>query len=62
VASNLQRIAASITDAPDIDEEKVAAVKRALATGTYKVDPDRIADRLMYLDTVLRRSRLKTRE
>lgn len=61
MASNLKRIAETIADAPVIDEEKVAAAKKALACGTYKIDPDRIADKLISLDTALRHVLKRTR-
>lgn len=33
--------------APDVDEEKVARLKAAIQSGTYSVDADKIADRLV---------------
>ncbi len=33
--------------APDVDEEKVTRLKAAIQSGTYKVDADKIADRLV---------------
>ncbi|MBI2605437.1 MAG: flagellar biosynthesis anti-sigma factor FlgM [Deltaproteobacteria bacterium] len=33
--------------APDVDEEKVARLKAAIQSGTYGVDADKIADRLV---------------
>ena len=34
-------------DAPDIREEKIAALKARIAEGKYKVDADAIADRMI---------------
>jgi len=33
--------------APPVDEERVAAIKDAIASGTYELDDQRIADRLL---------------
>jgi negative regulator of flagellin synthesis FlgM len=35
------------SDAPDIREEKIAELKRRIASGGYKVDADEIADRMV---------------
>lgn len=37
--------------------KKVKAVREALSRGAYEVDPSRIADKLIDLDTALHRSR-----
>src|ERR1700737_2701696 len=34
-------------DAPDVREEKIAALKARIADGKYKVDADAIADRMI---------------
>lgn len=39
----LAQVEASLAEAPDIDEAKVAVIKAAIANGSYKVDPDKIA-------------------
>jgi negative regulator of flagellin synthesis FlgM len=35
------------SDAPDVREEKIAALKARIAEGKYKVDADAIADRMV---------------
>jgi anti-sigma28 factor (negative regulator of flagellin synthesis) len=46
-ASPLQQAAAALAETPEIDEEKVLAIREALAAGTYIVDPDAVAARLL---------------
>jgi negative regulator of flagellin synthesis FlgM len=41
---------ASSTDSP-VDTARVEQIKKSLAAGTYKVDPNAIADRLVSMDT-----------
>lgn len=50
VASNLKRIADAVSHAPDIDTSKVEAAKDALARGTYEINAERIADKLLQID------------
>jgi len=49
VASRLQQISKAIADAPDVDEYKVRSIKDALSRGAYRIDPRRIADKLIRL-------------
>lgn len=46
-ASPLQQAAAALAATPEIDEKKVLAIREALAAGTYVVDPDAVAARLL---------------
>lgn len=54
VASNLERIAEAVAEAPDIDTDRVQAAKDALARGVYEINPERIAEKLMQIDTASR--------
>lgn len=36
--------------APPIDSAKVDRIKKAIATGTYKLDPDAVAERMIATD------------
>lgn len=49
MASRLQQISKAIADAPDVDEFKVKSIKEALSKGAYRVDPRRIAGKLIRL-------------
>src|SRR5262245_10698496 len=42
-----------VKDMPAVDEARVAAVRQALEQGTYKVQPERIADQLLHIEQVL---------
>lgn len=55
VAATLQRISEIVAYAPDMDTDKIMAIKTALSQGLYRVDAERIADKLVDLDTALQR-------
>ena len=42
-----------VQSTPIVDTERVAALKEALASGTYEIDDQRIADRLLRLEREL---------
>lgn len=52
---NLTTIADSLRAMPAVDELRVAAVKQRLQDGTYEIDPQRVADRLLRLESDLAR-------
>ena len=52
-ATNLQAIERELTTAPAIDAQRVAAVRESLQNGTYKINPDAIASRMLDLDQQL---------
>ena len=52
-ATNLQAIERELTTAPAIDAQRVAAVRESLQNGTYKINPDAIASRMLELDQQL---------
>ena len=43
-AQLLANVAQQISDSPDVDQGRVAAIRQALSGGTYPVDSSRIAD------------------
>jgi negative regulator of flagellin synthesis FlgM len=49
----LQRLEEQIRNLPDIDAERVRAIKEAIAAGEYRVDAQHVADRLARLDREL---------
>lgn len=55
-ARNLAALEQSLRALPAIDELRVAAVKERLQGGSYEIDPQRIADRLLRLEGDLRRA------
>jgi negative regulator of flagellin synthesis FlgM len=52
----LAAVEQSLRELPAIDEKRVTAVRQRLAGGDYKVDPQRIADRLLGLERDLCRA------
>jgi negative regulator of flagellin synthesis FlgM len=46
-ARSMQRIEEAVAKAPVVDASKVAAVKQAISSGTYKIDAGRIAGKLL---------------
>lgn len=55
-AARLQKLEAALVDHPVVDEQRVADIRQALADGTYRTDPGRIADKLLALERELARS------
>jgi negative regulator of flagellin synthesis FlgM len=55
-ARGLAAIEQSLRDLPAIDEARVAAVRARLDDGSYRVDPQKIADRLLNLEQELGRA------
>lgn len=52
-ASTLQAMQRKLSAAPAIDESRVQAVREALENGTYRINPDVIASRMLGLDELL---------
>ncbi len=55
-ARSLAAIEQSLHSLPAVDEQRVAAVRRRLDSGEYQIQPQRIADRLLHLESDLRRA------
>jgi negative regulator of flagellin synthesis FlgM len=53
-ARQLAALERAIREVPDIDENKVAQVRAAIAQGSYDVSPERIADKLIRMENELR--------
>jgi negative regulator of flagellin synthesis FlgM len=53
---SLAAIEQSLKDMPAIDDLRVSAVRQRLSSGDYKVDPQRVADRLLSLERDLGRA------
>lgn len=52
-ATGLQNLQRELQSAPAVDSNRVEAVRDSLASGSYKVDSDAIANRMMDLDQQL---------
>lgn len=46
-ASHLQRVEASLAALPEIDESRVAEIRQQVESGTYKVNAENLADKLI---------------
>lgn len=52
-ASRIRELQNSLVDVPDIDLEKVEAIKKEIANGNYPIDHERIASNLLDLEKTL---------
>lgn len=55
-ARSLAAIEQSVRALPAVDELRVAAVKERLQSGSYEIDPQRVADKLLRLESDLQRA------
>jgi len=54
-ARGMAALEQSVRALPAVDEARVAAVKQRLDDGSYEVDPQRVADRMLRLESDLQR-------
>lgn len=52
-AQNLGRLQAKINSSPDVDLEKVAEIRRAIAEGRFEINPERIAENMLNQNDLL---------
>lgn len=52
-AQRLNRLQANISSSPDVDVERVAALKLAIASGRFEINAERIAENLLKQDDLL---------
>jgi negative regulator of flagellin synthesis FlgM len=53
-ARTLQRIEEAVAKAPVVNADKVAAVRQSIGAGTYKINPARVADKLIKYESGLK--------
>lgn len=46
------KLAANVAKAPEIDNEKVAEIKKAIAEGSFEVNAERIAEKMLSHDSL----------
>lgn len=56
-ARALNSLSEAVNDAPDVDANRVAALQQALSSGSYKVNPERIANNMLQLEQELSQSK-----
>ena len=49
----LNELEHSVAEGPDVNQQRVEAIKKAIAAGTYNVDADKIAKKLTTLESLL---------
>jgi negative regulator of flagellin synthesis FlgM len=52
-ARQLAALEQAIRTLPDVNEKRVAEIRAAIASGTYQVSPERIADKLLSMENDL---------
>ncbi|GAA5316147.1 MAG: flagellar biosynthesis anti-sigma factor FlgM [Candidatus Pelagadaptatus aseana] len=52
-AHTLNRLEAQINASPDIDASRVAQIKQAIADGTFEINAERIAEKMLNQDDLL---------
>jgi negative regulator of flagellin synthesis FlgM len=52
-AQNLSRLQSKIKQLPDVNLERVAAIKQAIADGRFEINADRIAQNMLNQDELL---------
>lgn len=52
-SENLREMERAVADIPVVDAQRVALVRKALLEGTYKVDPECVADKLIQFEKTL---------
>ena len=51
-AARISKALQTASDLPEVDEERVANIKQALADGTYEVNGEKIADKMTGFDSL----------
>lgn len=51
-AQNLSKLEANIQTSPEVNEDRVAAIKKAIADGSYQINADSIAGKLLAQDSL----------
>ena len=50
-AARLSRLESTLAQVPVVDTQRVESIQRALANGTYEINPERIADKLLAMES-----------
>lgn len=52
-AQNLVKLQAKVANSPDVNLDRVAAIKLAIAEGRFEINPERIAENMLNQDALL---------
>lgn len=52
-AQNLNRLQSKISSMPDVDMERVNAIKKAIAEGKFEINAERIAENMLNQESLL---------
>ncbi len=53
-AQQMNQLESRIQAAPDMDSQRVADIKKAIADGTFDINPESIAERMLEQDSLFR--------
>ena len=53
-AQNLVRLQTKISNLPDVNMDRVTAIRQAIAEGRFEINPERIAENMLNQDELLR--------
>lgn len=56
VAQDIKKASDASTTEPVVNEKRIAEIKTALEAGDYKIDPERVANKMLHLETQLTNS------
>ncbi|MCK7548311.1 flagellar biosynthesis anti-sigma factor FlgM [Marinobacter koreensis] len=49
-AKNLKQLEEKLGDYPEVDDDRVAQIRSALENGTYKIDAEKLAQKMLEMD------------
>lgn len=49
-AKNLKQVEQKLADLPEVDDDRVAKIRAALEDGTYKIDAEKLAQKMLEMD------------
>jgi len=53
MAAGLKALEKSLADVPEVDKKRVESIKEAVTNGTYQVNANRVADKLIRFESML---------
>lgn len=54
-ASMLKKMEATLSSVPVVDNKRIAGIRQAILNGSYTINPDRIAEKMFNMESVLNR-------